>query len=165
MGSIGTTRVKDVMTSPVVAVSVSEKMPEIAKQFKSSDINAAPVIDDSGECIGIITSQDLVQFEAVRSEVEQEISHGDVYNKARYGSGEAKHWKVSFGEVGMHMSKKPVNVGPNESLRSVAGLMCQNHIHHVLVLDEKDHPVGILSALDVISFMIGEPVLRNREAD
>lgn len=165
MGSIGTTRVKDVMTFPVVTVSVTEKMPEIAKRFKSSDFNAAPVIDESGECIGIITSHDLVQFEAVRSEVEQEISHGDVYNKARYGSDERKLSGAKFGEVGMHMSKKPINVGPNESLRSVAGLMCQNHIHHVLVLDEKDHPIGMLSALDVISFMIGEPVLRSRESD
>ena len=32
--------------------------------------------------------------------------------------------------------------------------MCQQHIHRLIVLDEQDHPVGILSSLDIVAAMV-----------
>ena len=51
---------KDLMTSPVIAVTESATITEIAALFAARKVNRAPVVDAGGKLLGIISRGDLV---------------------------------------------------------------------------------------------------------
>jgi CBS domain-containing protein len=53
-------KARDVMVSPVITVKPSSSVKEVAKIFLERRISAAPVVDDQGKLIGIISEGDLM---------------------------------------------------------------------------------------------------------
>lgn len=161
MTSIGTTRVDEVMVTALSTVQETDKMDDVARLFDEQDIHAAPVLTKQGKCVGIITSHDIVEYESERQAMQNELRHGKPFDMAHYGSGLGVHWPwLRFGEVGYHMSKQIEPANPNDTLSRVAKVMCSKHRHHVLVLDDAGKPIGMLSSLDLLGFITGEPVCR-----
>lgn len=159
--SIGTTRVEDIMMTNVVTVSGIDKMEDVAEVFETQDINAAPVVDPDGKCIGIITSHDLVEYEATRVEMANELRHGYQYDLAKYGDGSSpKVPGKQFNEVNFHMTRTVQTVDRHHPLSRVVRVMCSRHIHHAIVLDEETKPIGIVSSLDILGHILGVPVWR-----
>lgn len=162
MASIGTTRVEELMTTNVITIRETDKMQRVAKLFESSDINAAPVVNREGTCVGVFTSHDLVEFEAVRREYTKQLSCGSVYGVTNYLNDEKYRMPgLHFDEVSFHMTTQVQSACVDDPLSAVARRMCQNHIHHVVVLDDQRKPIGFLSALDLLAFVVGEPVQRS----
>lgn len=160
--SIGTTRVEEIMNSVLFTVEPNDKIAAVAKMFENRDVNAAPVVNDEGVCIGIITSHDLVEYESSRSELERHLKRGLGFEMAHYGDGRPPLLRVPVDEVGVQMTSQLMTVEPHEPLSVAAKLMCQKHIHHIVILDSEKHPVGILSSLDILSHMLGEPIARHQ---
>ncbi len=161
MKAIGTTRVEEVMTTVLITVLETDAMEVVATIFNEQDIHAAPVVDRSGKCVGIITSHDMVEYETVRQKFENELIHGTAYNLANYKSDVDMRWPgLNFDEVAFHMTKAIEPAAINDPLSRVARTMCATHRHHALVLDENGKPIGMISSLDLLGFVIGEPVCR-----
>lgn len=159
--SIGTTMVGEVVNRNIFTVNPTDKIESVAKLFGEHDVNAAPVVDGLEKCIGIITSYDLVEYEAVRRDMESEFQHGFAFDLARYGDGES--YGISgqaFDEVAYHMSTSLESIELSAPLSRAARIMCQKHIHHLVVLSEHDRLVGILSTLDILGNILGEPIVR-----
>jgi CBS domain-containing protein len=57
-------RVADVMTTNVVTVGPDATYGEVVDRLLAHDISGLPVIDDSGQLLGIVTGADLVSREA-----------------------------------------------------------------------------------------------------
>lgn len=164
--SIGTSCVDEIMNPVDVTVLAKDQMEFVAKVFEKYDINAAPVVDDNGVCVGIITSHDVVKYEAKRIEMEAELKGGCYFDMAHYGEGAPMRLPGHyFDEVAFHMSKNVETVATHFPVSRVARMMCQKHLHHVLVFDEEKHPVGILSSLDILGHIVGEPVSRHANHD
>ena len=51
----------DVMVSPVITVKPPSSVREVAKTFLERRISAAPVVDDQGKLVGIVSEGDLMQ--------------------------------------------------------------------------------------------------------
>jgi CBS domain-containing protein len=159
--SIGTTRVEEAMNPSVQVVQETDRMEDVAKIFEREDINAAPVVDQQGSCVGIITSHDLVEYEATRDEMKSELNRGTPFDIAHYCGGvEIRIPGRHFDEAGFHMTKTVMTAEAESPLSQAARTMCRKHIHHVVILDAKAKPVGILSALDILGHIVGEPVSR-----
>ncbi|MEL7499489.1 MAG: CBS domain-containing protein [Planctomycetota bacterium] len=159
--SIGTTRVSEVMVTNVITVKTADKMEEVARLFEQQDINAAPVVDSSGRCLGIITNHDIAEYESTRVDLENECRHGVSFDLARYGIGTIPRLPGrNFDDVGFHMTKHLVTAAADDGLSRVAESMCRQHIHHVIVLDEEKRVRGMLSALDILGQILGVPVCR-----
>lgn len=154
------------MNSTVVTVKPKDKLSDVAKLFDQHDVNAAPVVDDSNVCIGIITSHDLVEYESSRIEMENHLERGLGFDLAHYGEGKpSQRLRIPIDQVGMHMTSNVETADRNTPLSRAAKTMCQKHIHHLVILDDKKHPVGILSALDILGEILGEPVVRRQGLD
>ena len=53
-------KARDVMVSPVITVKPSSSVKEVAKTFLERRISAAPVVDDQGKLVGIVSEGDLM---------------------------------------------------------------------------------------------------------
>ena len=96
--------------------------------------------------------------------MQSELNHGSSYDLAHYGNGvDVRLPGLHFHEVGFHMTKTIRTASVEQPLSMVAKGMCAHHIHHVLVLDETEKPIGMLSSLDILGFVIGEPVCRTSQ--
>lgn len=161
MSVLSDTRVENAMVTGIVTVIETDKMEKVSGIFQHHDINAAPVVDQDGRCVGIISSHDIVEYEARRKEMSRMLA-----DKPRLGLGVC--WDVGmyrlpgflFDEVGFHMSKLHEQIKADDCLDQVARRMCRKHIHHVVVLDVHQKPIGLLSTLDLLGLLIDETVCR-----
>jgi CBS domain-containing protein len=92
------------------------------------------VQSESGKIIGIVSKTDVLQAEGLqKSEKFSDI----------FGSGPV---------VGDIMNYEVVHVSSDASVRSVAENMIDQHIHHVLVIDDSKI-VGIISSFDLLALV------------
>lgn len=160
--ALGTTRVDEIMTSAVFTVGPKEKIADVAKMFDKHDVNAAPVVDDNNVCIGIITSHDLVEYESTRVEAERHFGRGPQFDQAHYGEGRSfPLLRVPIDEVGIQMTTNVANTERHSPVSRAAKIMCERHVHHLVILDDDKHPVGILSSLDILGYLTGQPIIRH----
>ena len=104
--SLGTTPVEDVMSSTVFSVAPTDKIATVARLLDRHDVNAAPVVDADNVCVGIITSHDMVEFEAMYRELENQARHGQAFDLAHYGDGTPPRSRVD------RLMKLPITCQP-----------------------------------------------------
>jgi CBS domain-containing protein len=59
--------------------------------------------------------------------------------------------KLPTDEVRRFMTSNPVTVRPSISIRVLARMMIDAHIHRIIVVDEKQRPIGIVSTTDLLA--------------
>ncbi|QEG20442.1 CBS domain-containing protein [Mariniblastus fucicola] len=162
MAKLTEVKVGDVMATEIIVINEADKLEKVSTVFDERDINAAPVVDSEGRCVGIITSHDLVEYES-RKKTMEEVRSSDS-NQDLGDCWEQSMFRLPgflFDEVGFHMSKLHEQIGIDDCLDQVARNMCRKHIHHVVVLDVHQKPVGLMSSLDLLGVLIDEPVCRS----
>lgn len=152
LADLDTVQVADAMSVATVTVSPNDRLEKVARLFSEHGINSAPVVDEFGRCLGIITSSDLVRYQSELPEANARISGGLSYEISRPNSdGSLELIPHPFDEVQRHMTTELQTIEPNRSIRLASKIMCQQHVHHLIVLDDMQHPVGILSSLDILA--------------
>lgn len=127
-------RVRDVMTTRVVAVREDTTFTEIAALLAEYRVSAFPVLDEDDTVIGVVSGADLLSGEALVAAIG-----------ARAGElGSA----VTAGGL---MSKPPVVVTPDEPVTGAARLMYHARVKRLPVVGEKGELAGIVSRADVLS--------------
>lgn len=140
-------RVGDVMTADPVTVEPTSSMAEVSRLFMNRQLHSAPVVDDSGKCVGIISASDFVKREDIYSESEQQ-PHELVHHE----EGILLEPR-SYDYVSDCMSPCVQTVSRSTSLIQAAKIMTGAHLH-VLPVVEDHKPVGILSNLDVVAALV-----------
>jgi CBS domain-containing protein len=75
-----TTRVREAMTAPVLTVSPETKVVECRAMFTDRRIRHLPVLDADGSVCGVVTSGDVLAFEADEARATVEHLESYVYN-------------------------------------------------------------------------------------
>lgn len=60
---------------------------------------------------------------------------------------------LSTDEVRHFMTADPVTVAPATSLRTLARMMIDAHIHRVIVVDEQHRPIGVVSSTNLLAVL------------
>jgi CBS domain-containing protein len=113
------------MDKKLVTVNLNDSAETVEKVMVSNHLSCVPVISSDGNCFGVISAPDLVQF-----------------HQARKNPMAQRAWEMC--------THKIIEVSPDISIRGAAQLMLENNIHH-LVVTEEDSVIGIISSLDIIS--------------
>lgn len=146
-----TVPITQIMTQPVIQVVAADKVTDAALLMFSNKISAVPVIEKSGRCVGVLSGQDLIQYESIREATENEFKHGYCFNIARYGIEDAPPIsKIQFDQVEYHMNRHFVVAKPNDTIAELSERMCQGHAHHAVIMDTGSKPIGIVSTLDIL---------------
>ncbi|GMQ80101.1 MAG: hypothetical protein BMS9Abin04_043 [Planctomycetia bacterium] len=142
-------RVADVMTREVVVVSEKSWLAEAAELFGQRNVSAAPVVNQAGQCIGILSVADFVKLDAPLGGEAEPVPDE---NGRPAGDVAEPEWP-SRQTVGSRMTRDVQSVESGASLLAAARVMCGQHIHRLPVLDE-GRPVGVISTMDVVAALV-----------
>jgi CBS domain-containing protein len=144
----------DVMIWPVVTVRPEQTVQEIAALFVSKRISGAPVVDDSGKLVGIITQSDLMY----RPELGTEKPHPPwFYQLAKEETLAAEYAKARARTVADVMTHQVVAVSPEATLNEIAAVLESKAINRVPVVED-GRIVGIVSRANLIQALASTPL-------
>ncbi|HEX6140150.1 MAG TPA: CBS domain-containing protein [Candidatus Limnocylindria bacterium] len=122
-----TLRVGNLMTVDPVTVDAEAPVTQAELLLKSYRISGLPVVVD-GALVGVISQTDLLN--ARSSELI-----GANWDRVR-----VRHL----------MSRPALAVHMNTSIERAARIMLEQHVHRVVVVDEEEVPIGVLTASDLL---------------
>jgi CBS-domain-containing membrane protein len=137
--------VADVMSRNVVVIPDSATMDQAASLLDQAAATGAPVVNEAGSCVGVLSTTDFLKFEMTRGN-NDESSH--IWLEAVNGD------YLPWNSVQRFMSKPLLAVRPTTPLMEAAQVMCGQHIHRVLILDGRSTLLGIASTLDIVAAVI-----------
>jgi CBS domain-containing protein len=148
-------RVADAMAKNVVVISANQTMGEVAKVLRDNEVSSAPVVDEAGRCVGILTASDFVKRECEILERERTALSGDEPSCCP-AEGDRPYRLTSSVEdfAEFHMSPAVQAIDPGASLLKAARVMCAEHIHRLLVLNEFNQPAGVISTMDIVAALV-----------
>lgn len=127
--------VRDVMTPAPLEIPVTTTLREAAEQFAEHEVTGAPVVDAGRRCVGVVSSSDFLRAFTAGAKTESGKSYTDR-------------------AVGSVIAGKVYAVSADESMIDAARIMCDHHVHRAIVLDDKQHPVGIVTAIDIVAAIL-----------
>jgi len=132
--------------SHVPPVIGTDPMSEVIAELVAAGSTAAPVVDVSGQCIGILTEADIAEFQELARRWNQKDASvmDEVFDVDEFGMRRSS--SHSFYQVKKHMSSPVVTVSNQATCREAEQLF-EHHqgLHHLIVVDEQDRPLGVLA--------------------
>jgi CBS domain-containing protein len=140
---------KDIMTRDVITVKKETPVSDLAEILTRNRISGAPVVDDAGKVIGIVTESDLVeQSRSLHLPTVFTILDSVIFlESARHFEKELR--KMTGARVEDVYTEDPIIVTPDTSLRDIANIMAEKKIYTIPVVDG-DRLVGIIGKADVV---------------
>ena len=139
----------DIMTRDVVTVRPHTSLIHVAKLFAQKHISGAPVTDESGHLVGIVTEADLVRWHDGGTE-KQAWWLGMLGEGFNLNPGFLDYVRSEQEKVRTVMHEDVVTVAPNTPLRDIARLIATKGVKRVPVLDG-DKLVGIVARSDLVT--------------
>jgi CBS domain-containing protein len=144
------------MKSPVITVKPDVTLAEVARLFQEKNFSGAPVVNDEGEMVGIVSEHDLLR----RSQELRVASSRDPFGWVSphttldaLTSFTRGLCTVADTKVEEIMTRKVVSVRPEEPLENICRLMLRRKINRVPVVDG-GKLVGIISRDDLVWAMV-----------
>lgn len=116
--------VSSMMSRDVCVVDMDDTIAAVEQRLADRHLSWAPVMDDRGAILGVISAVDLLRLHAEGCDTEA-----------------VRAWQKC--------SYRPIAVGASADLADTARLMLERCIHHVVVT-EGGAVIGVLSSLDFV---------------
>jgi CBS domain-containing protein len=139
----------DLMTTDLVVIPQEMSLQGAAHLLLQSKISGAPVVDVEGRCIGVLSATD---FLAWTDKGEHAAKRSPPYCATAHSAWQLMNVEsLPASTVSRYMTADPVTVSPATSIGELAQKMLDGHIHRVIVVNEQEQPVGIVSSTDVLA--------------
>jgi CBS domain-containing protein len=124
--------VREVMTADLRMIERDKRVSAVAGILDDENIGAAPLVDETGSIVGIVTKSDIVHFEFV--------------------GGDPIEARVS--EIA---SPHPVTIDADRAASEAAKIMLKKQLHQLLVVDGEE-VIGIITSMDFVALAVGDKV-------
>lgn len=145
---------KDLMRTDVVVVSYAAPLSDVEQKLSDNRISGAPVVDEAGHIIGIISLKDLVDRYANDPESRPRRGGGFFHlSSAELDDGDWNSFEVPAEAEDTAqdvMTAEIYSVDVGAGLRDIARTMHEHRIHRVLV-KENERYVGLISTLEILA--------------
>jgi CBS domain-containing protein len=140
---------KEIMTKEVITVTTDVTIEGLARILTKHDISGAPVVDEEGKLIGIVTESDLIKMEQ-RLHIPTVIN---IFDAVIY-LGSSKKFeedikRMAATTVGDIFRKDAVTITESATIEEIATIMTEKNIHHLPVI-KKGKLVGIVGKKDIV---------------
>lgn len=134
--------VADAMCPRVVVVPWCATMELAAAMLSESGVSDAPVVDDMGRCIGMLSATHFLAFAMRRRTLAECRCDFEEENEQREETRDS---------VGRYSTPVVQSIAPHKPLSVASQLMRANRTHQLIVVDDRNVPIGALSSLDVLA--------------
>lgn len=138
----------DIMSTNLVMIPQEMSIQGAARLLSRSHITGAPVVNEAGRCIGVISATDFIHWAEGRNPASSKPQPESCLCSAWQIPDEAKLPEAS---VRCYMTADPVTAPTKTSIGELAQTMLDAHIHRVIVVDEIQRPVGVVSSTDILA--------------
>lgn len=164
MNTLTATRTaKDVMTRDVQFALADWPLDRLAEFLTENGFSGAPVVDETGALVGVVSLSDLVQHESLPDSVPWTRSLTDYFRHDdsmfdlanQYGEEELELFRVegdTMVTVGDIMTRVTFSVDPDTPIHTLAEMMVGGQIHRLLVT-RGDRLEGVISSLDLLKVL------------
>lgn len=157
--------VNNVMTRDVVSIRASEDVKDAWLLLMEMDISGAPVVDDTGALVGILSTTDI--FKAVLDRVQKarslrkstmEETDPEAVEREELRELSLALRAVAESKVGAILPKdqKVLSLAPGDSLDRAIHMIAEHNINRLPVVDG-NKVVGIITRQDVLWTIAGRP--------
>ena len=147
-------RAKDIMTREVVTVTPSTTITELAKLLVDHKISGAPVVNNVGNIVGVVTENDLINRNK-RLHIPTVIRIFDAFYIPDHSDVEEEIKKMAATTVWEICIKKVISVEEETPLDEIATIMAEKKVHLIPVVKERK-VVGIIGKYDIVMAVASE---------
>jgi CBS domain-containing protein len=144
----------DLMTSNPISVNAGDTVKEAVVMLTNRGFNAAPVIDEAGRPVGVLSSSDVVVHDRqmpTKSGYHQATNAAAIPQET--GLSRSSNEEVDWARVRDIMTPAVFSVSPETTARRVIEDMVGLKVHHLFVVDADGILTGVISALDVLQYL------------
>jgi CBS-domain-containing membrane protein len=121
---------RDVMSGPVVTITIRAKVPEAAALMASRKLKRLPVVDDAGELVGIVSRIDILKTIATATAVSDTL-HPQL--------------PQGLGLIAEDVMQRDIpTILPDAPLEEALNKLVATPLRRVVVVDRENHVVGII---------------------
>src|SRR3990172_9329107 len=151
------TTARDIMQTRVVTVSPDAPLRAVQSVFVEEGIHGAPVVDDEGSVVGVVTSMDLLRAASGEADASPAAPTYSRYDLALHGFD----WDRAPADLRERlpdsvaadvMTSEILAVAPETPVSGIARILRENAVHRVLVVEDGEL-CGIVSAMDLIALL------------
>lgn len=143
-------KARDIMTPNPIVLKRGVSVKKAAEIFTEKGIGGAPVVDDEGRIVGMVSSTDLIMRDVrLRYPTVIHVLDSFIYlpNPAQRFNEELR--KAVGARVEDVMNERVVAVDPDATIEDVATLMVDHHVDRVPVVEDSK-PIGIITKADIV---------------
>lgn len=146
--------VRDIMTTDVVTFRRGDKVGDAVARLIERSIGGAPVIDDQGKVVGILSDDDLIVQE---SQLHLPTVFALLNEVGMWPASVRQFEQELHKAVGLTveevMTKKVVTCAPGDTVQDAATLLHDRHLRRLPVVDPDGTLVGVVARGDILRFM------------
>ena len=117
--------VSDILRKKLESVEERTSIQEVAKKMKDRNVSSLVVVDTNGKPVGIVTERDIITKVCIN-----DVPTSTVISK----------------EI---MSTPLITIKGSSSTSTAAEMMIKNNVRHLLVIDDDNDRIGIITPLDL----------------
>lgn len=152
---------EDLMQTQVVTVGTDDPIASVFRLFTDEEISGAPVVDEYGRVVGVVSIRDLLRS----SNEEQDTTQTDLdyfRDGLAYAKSEGMMEDLDYEDRLAHRMVSDVMTGDVIAVRrktpisDVVATIIENRIHRVLVVDEGRNGTtlaGLISLFDLVALL------------
>lgn len=154
----------EMMFRDIKALRPNDTLATAAETLMAEQITGAPVVDEEGVVLGVFSATDVLAAERNASEQQRQAAESSFWHSALalpasvYAArlAEMREQMVPALEqpVERFMTTDLVSVSEQTPAATVIQHMLDAHIHRVLVLDDAERLVGIVSTTNVLAALL-----------
>jgi CBS domain-containing protein len=149
-------KAQDIMTKNVITVTPETTVTELALLLSSHNIGGAPVLDPSGNLLGVVTESDLID-QKKKIHIPTVITILDsVFYLESPDKMEKEIKKIAGSTVGDIYTKNARTVNEDTLIDEIATLMAEKNVHTLPVM-RGDRLAGVIGKRDIIKTLITNP--------
>ncbi|MBC7253494.1 MAG: CBS domain-containing protein [Actinobacteria bacterium] len=120
-------KVEDVMTREPISIHKDEGLERLVDMFKTYKFHGLPVLDEEGKLVGVVRDTDIISIFARRDPASR-----------------------SYKRVEDIMHRPPPTIYLKDSIQNAIMKMFADHSRFLVVMDEEDKMVGVVTRIDLI---------------
>lgn len=147
-------KAEDLMCRDIITIPRGMSLRAAAHCLAQAGVSGAPVVNESGRCVGVLTKSDLVRFLDQRSGT---CPFADPSGPCYFAEWQVQEIEaLPIHQVNNYMSTDVITARPEATVGDLARSMHTNHVHRILITDSWDRVLGVVSSMDILGAVASE---------